>query len=287
MPIVHISRPWGASSPSISDDLALLTPINPEAVASASRSLLDVSNLGKMSALSVSSPALAADLGGGFLWKRLAKGGKAKQANSKTRLLDRPSVQGSVDTLSTQISWSPTIHESVSNAVVSGFLWGRVNFLGPVINCLNLFVSGAGSDFTLFTCYIMNLPILKVKRLIFLFRFQISSNSFFREDFSETCSCVFVAILTFYCFHMFVFGDTNLYNPLFLSFSWNFSVKKLVSVGRKRWMRKGKYSNFRARPKILLSGGQGQQGRQCVHRELGGGKVGRGEVGEEEKEVTE
>ena len=52
-------------------------------------------------------------------------------------------------------------------------------------------------------------------------------------------------------------------------------------------MRKGKYSNFRARPKILLSGGQGQQGRQCVHRELGGGKVGRGEVGEEEKEVTE
>ena len=52
-------------------------------------------------------------------------------------------------------------------------------------------------------------------------------------------------------------------------------------------MRKGKYSNFRARPKILLSGGQGQPGRQCVHRELGGGKSGRGEAGEEEKEVTE
>ena len=241
MPIVHISRPWGASSPSISDDLALLTPINPEAVASASRSLLDVSNLGKMSALSVSSPALAADLGGGFLWKRLAKGGKAKQANSKTRLLDRQSVQGSVDTLSTQISWSPTIHESVSNAVVSGFLWGRVNFLGPVLNCLNLFVTGAGSDFTLFTCYIMNLPILKVKRLIiFLFRIQITSNSFFREDFSETCSCVFVAILTFYCFHMFVFGDTNLYNPLFLSFSWNFSVKKASFCSAETVDEKGK-----------------------------------------------
>ena len=120
MPIVHISRPWGTSCPSISDDLALLTPIHPEAVASASKSLLDVSNLGKMSALSVSSPALAADLGGGFLWKRLARGGKAKQAaNSKTRLLEQQGdkVQGSVDTLTTQISWSPTLHESwpVSN----------------------------------------------------------------------------------------------------------------------------------------------------------------------------
>ena len=120
MPIVHISRPWGASCPSIADDLALLTPIHPDTVASASKSLLDVSNLGKMSALSVSSPALAADLGGGFLWKRLARGGKAKQAaNSKTRLLEQQGdkVQGSVDTLTTQISWSPTLHESwpVSN----------------------------------------------------------------------------------------------------------------------------------------------------------------------------
>ena len=134
MPIVHISRPWGASSPSISDDLALLTPINPEAVASASRSLLDVSNLGKMSALSVSSPALAADLGGGFLWKRLAKSGKTKQATSKTRLLEpqgqESSVQGSVDTLTTQVSWSPTTSDSWP--VSSGFwilgeelaLWG-------------------------------------------------------------------------------------------------------------------------------------------------------------------
>ena len=124
MPIVHISRPWGASCPSISDDLALLTPIHPEVVASASKSLLDVSNLGKMSALSVSSPALAADLGGGFLWKRLARGGKAKQANSKTRLLEQQGgVQGSVDTLSTQISWSPTLHESwpVSNGFLSAF----------------------------------------------------------------------------------------------------------------------------------------------------------------------
>ena len=129
MPIVHISRPWGASSPSIADDLALLTPIHPEVVASASKSLLDVSNLGKMSALSVSSPALAADLGGGFLWKRLAtaRGGKVKQANSKTRLLEQQQqegrVQGSVDTLSTQISWSPTLHESwpVSKGFVSEF----------------------------------------------------------------------------------------------------------------------------------------------------------------------
>ena len=137
MPIVHISRPWGASCPSIADDLALLTPIHPEVVASASKSLLDVSNLGKMSALSVSSPALAADLGGGFLWKRLAtaRGGKVKQANSKTRLLEQQQqegrVQGSVDTLSTQISWSPTLHESwpVSKGFVFG---GRVNFLGPV-----------------------------------------------------------------------------------------------------------------------------------------------------------
>merc|ERR1719336_1444847 len=88
MPIVHVSQPWGASCSSISDDLALLTPIHPEALASASKSLLDVSNLGKMSALSVSSPALAADLGGGFLWKRLAKSGKTKQATSKTRLLE-------------------------------------------------------------------------------------------------------------------------------------------------------------------------------------------------------
>ena len=128
MPIVHISRPWGASYPSISDDLALLTPIHPEVVASASKSLLDVSNLGKMSALSVSSPALAADLGGGFLWKRLARGGKAKQANSKTRLLEQQQQQqvcgqGSADTLSTQVSWSPTLHESwpVSNAFLSAF----------------------------------------------------------------------------------------------------------------------------------------------------------------------
>ena len=129
MPIVHISRPWGASCPSIADDLALLTPIHPEVVASASKSLLDVSNLGKMSALSVSSPALAADLGGGFLWKRLAtaRGGKVKQANSKTRLLEQQQqegrVQGSVDTLSTQISWSPTLHESwpVSKGFVSEF----------------------------------------------------------------------------------------------------------------------------------------------------------------------
>ena len=127
MPIVHISRPWRASCPSIADDLALLTPIHPEVVASASKSLLDVSNLGKMSALSVSSPALAADLGGGFLWKRLAtaRGGKVKQANSKTRLLEQQQegrVQGSVDTLSTQISWSPTLHESWP--VSKGFVFG-------------------------------------------------------------------------------------------------------------------------------------------------------------------
>ena len=125
MPIVHISRPWGASCPSIADDLTLLSPLHPEAVASASKSLLDVSNLGKMSALSVSSPALAADLGGGFLWKRLARGGKAKQANSKTRLLEqqRGGAQGSVDTLSTQISWSPTLYESwpVSKGFLSQF----------------------------------------------------------------------------------------------------------------------------------------------------------------------
>ena len=135
MPIVHISRPWGASCPSISDDLALLTPINPETMASASKSLLDVSNLGRMSALSVSSPALAADLGGGFLWKRLARGGKAKQAaNSKTRLLEhqqQSGVQGSVDTLATQISWSPDILEPVSNGFLSAF-GARVNFLGQL-----------------------------------------------------------------------------------------------------------------------------------------------------------
>ena len=145
MPIVHISRPWGASYPSISDDLALLTPIHPEVVASASKSLLDVSNLGKMSALSVSSPALAADLGGGFLWKRLARGGKAKQANSKTRLLEQQQQQqvcgqGSADTLSTQVSWSPTLHESwpVSNAFLSACLGRRTQLLGT---CRNFFLS--------------------------------------------------------------------------------------------------------------------------------------------------
>ena len=87
-------------------------------------------------------------------------------------------------------------------------------------------------------------------------------------------TCLYLGTLTF----------TILY---FFPFPGILALKKRVSFQRKRWMRKGKYSNFRARPKILLSGGQGQPGRQCVHRELGGGKVGRGEVGEEEKEVTE
>ena len=162
MPIVHISRPWGASCPSIADDLALLTPIHPDAVASASKSLLDVSsNLGKMSALSVSSPALAADLGGGFLWKRLARGGKAKQANSKTRLLEQQgSVQGSVDTLSTQISWSPTLHESwpVSKGFVSEF--GAESELLGICQCHN-FSALSLQGCLLFFWSMGNLPMLK------------------------------------------------------------------------------------------------------------------------------
>ena len=142
MPIVHVSQPWGTSCSSISDDLALLTPIHPEALASASKSLLDVSNLGKMSALSVSSPALAADLGGGFLWKRLAKSGKTKQATSKTRLLEPhgpgSSVQGSVDTLTTQVSWSPTTSDSWPVSSGFGAVGGGSCSLGPVHECVSL-----------------------------------------------------------------------------------------------------------------------------------------------------
>ena len=102
MPIAHISYPGAASTSSITDDLALLTPINPSALASA-RSLLDVSNLGRMSAMSVSSPALAADLVGGLgLWGRLGRK-RTKGADSSTRLLEG-GLQGSSDTFTTQLS---------------------------------------------------------------------------------------------------------------------------------------------------------------------------------------
>ena len=112
MPIAHISYPGAASTSSIADDLALLTPINPSTVASAT-SLLDVSNLGRMSAMSVSSPALAADLVGGLgLWSKLGRR-RTRGADSSTRLLE-DGLQASSDTFTTQLS------VPVSQA------WGRV-----------------------------------------------------------------------------------------------------------------------------------------------------------------
>ena len=67
--------------------------------------LLEVSNLGRMGALSVSSPALVAELGGGIIWNRLKKNRRNKAASSSTHLLEgREEVAGSGETFTTQLS---------------------------------------------------------------------------------------------------------------------------------------------------------------------------------------
>ena len=67
--------------------------------------LLEVSNLGRMGALSVSSPALVAELGGGIIWNRLKKNRRNKAASSSTHLLEgRQEVAGSGETFTTQLS---------------------------------------------------------------------------------------------------------------------------------------------------------------------------------------
>ena len=98
MPIVHMEEA------SLSPSLPSPGLLSPEALTKVSQSMLDLSNLGKMGALSVSSPALAADLGGGLLWRNLRKKKKKTQDSSSYLLDSADTLNTGQDTFVTQLS---------------------------------------------------------------------------------------------------------------------------------------------------------------------------------------